>query len=1071
MKKYILLIASLIWAILSIAQGQTYPRIVQRATAGNTVQDARLYTQYNLGIPRYVDTTTANLFLNAGNDSCGTIIFTYDIDAFWIRECSPSKHWGSYKVNTILPDGVYMGGNVYYTGTGLTFGVTAALFVLNGNIYRTNDTTFSLQAADPTFGRSDLIGLTSDNGGQATQITGEPSSNPQEPSYNPQTFIRRAQVSVPAGSLVPGGIVDYLIYNENTGPPGEYTASSTGTVNFDDTQFPYNGTKDAAVTALSNSQNIEFEWTDTVHSGNKGNLILFIRLAAIMPVTKNLNAQLMLAGNPVSSIFNFTGQGMNRFLINQYQPVVFPMNVFGPQNIVFDAVRITSSGTGTLPTFYLDYILFQEGVLPTPTLYRFGLEDNFLTVPREVDFNGTTFRFKNINKFISTVSAISDSAYTIRTTGGVDLFRVNALTNTAHIFQVNAGNGTLTVDAAAARISGAHILQFNLGGYIEAYQESLKILRAYPMSGDRINLLLRNDNLDSAPNDSTLYNPIQANWTSEDNTTRTKWYIRADAAQWVASMPHTATADTFMVWKDGFYQGMTLAEMQALVGGGSVTSVATNTGTGITGGTITTSGTLAIDTTSTISTKANVLSQIAANGTFYNSNIGSGFRLAVPNTNNIKTLFGINGILLDSATNSNAITAQVDSTIYATKAFVASVAGGGGFTGVTSVSGVNTNGFSFSIANPTTTPAITLSTTVTGMLKGNGTAISAATTGTDYSLGTSALATGILKSTTATGALTIAVAGDFPTLNQNTTGTASNVTGTVLVPNGGSGLTSLTAYALMTGGTTSTGNMQQVSGVGTSGQVLTSNGAGILPTWQNAATGVASITGTANQVIASAATGAVTLSLPQSIATTSTPTFRSLTLGGTAATTPLTFTTNTDATAAAGRWYYNTTRLGFSLASTILRVPLTNDVTPSNGQIPIGNGTNYTVAAISPANNSMVITNGSGSITVGLNMAPQTLTDASTITWNAANGFNAIVTLGAAGRTLTITNPVAGATYLIRIIQGAGGNKTITTWPTGTKWPGGTAPTLSTIAGRMDIVSLYCEAAGSFYGASNTNYQ
>lgn len=44
--------------------------------------------------------------------------------------------------------------------------------------------------------------------------------------------------------------------------------------------------------------------------------------------------------------------------------------------------------------------------------------------------------------------------------------------------------------------------------------------------------------------------------------------------------------------------------------------------------------------------------------------------------------------------------------------------------------------------------------------------------------------------------------------------------------------------------------------------------------------GVSSITGTANQVIASAATGAVTLSLPQSIATTSTPTFGGLTLTG-----------------------------------------------------------------------------------------------------------------------------------------------------------------------------------------------
>lgn len=57
--------------------------------------------------------------------------------------------------------------------------------------------------------------------------------------------------------------------------------------------------------------------------------------------------------------------------------------------------------------------------------------------------------------------------------------------------------------------------------------------------------------------------------------------------------------------------------------------------------------------------------------------------------------------------------------------------------------------------------------------------------------------------------------------------------GAIGVPGGGTGLTSTTTYALLAGGTTSTGNLQQVSGVGTSGQVLTSNGAGALPTWQS----------------------------------------------------------------------------------------------------------------------------------------------------------------------------------------------------------------------------------------------
>ena len=51
---------------------------------------------------------------------------------------------------------------------------------------------------------------------------------------------------------------------------------------------------------------------------------------------------------------------------------------------------------------------------------------------------------------------------------------------------------------------------------------------------------------------------------------------------------------------------------------------------------------------------------------------------------------------------------------------------------VTSASVTTANGFAGSVASATTTPAISISTTVTGILKGNGTAVSAAVSGTDY---------------------------------------------------------------------------------------------------------------------------------------------------------------------------------------------------------------------------------------------------------------------------------------------------------------------------------------------------
>jgi len=53
-----------------------------------------------------------------------------------------------------------------------------------------------------------------------------------------------------------------------------------------------------------------------------------------------------------------------------------------------------------------------------------------------------------------------------------------------------------------------------------------------------------------------------------------------------------------------------------------------------------------------------------------------------------------------------------------------------------------------------------------------------------------------------------------------------------IVSTGGTGVQSNTAYAVLCGGTTSTAPVQSIASVGTSGQILTSNGAGALPTFQ-----------------------------------------------------------------------------------------------------------------------------------------------------------------------------------------------------------------------------------------------
>src|ERR1700678_2530709 len=87
--------------------------------------------------------------------------------------------------------------------------------------------------------------------------------------------------------------------------------------------------------------------------------------------------------------------------------------------------------------------------------------------------------------------------------------------------------------------------------------------------------------------------------------------------------------------------------------------------------------------------------------------------------------------------------------------------------------------------------------------------------------------------------LPTAVQTNITALGTITTGTWNGTA--VSVSNGGTGNTAFTAYSVICAGTTATGTFQNVSGLGTSGQVLTSNGASALPTWQSAGAGAGAV--------------------------------------------------------------------------------------------------------------------------------------------------------------------------------------------------------------------------------------
>lgn len=96
------------------------------------------------------------------------------------------------------------------------------------------------------------------------------------------------------------------------------------------------------------------------------------------------------------------------------------------------------------------------------------------------------------------------------------------------------------------------------------------------------------------------------------------------------------------------------------------------------------------------------------------------------------------------------------------------------------------------------------------------------------------LSTGILKVTTTTGVLTTAVAGDFPTLNQNTTGTAASVSGTNVITN--ANLRQSAAKSVIGNSTNATANVADIS-ASAADQVLVNNGGNTAIAWGTVATG------------------------------------------------------------------------------------------------------------------------------------------------------------------------------------------------------------------------------------------
>jgi len=97
------------------------------------------------------------------------------------------------------------------------------------------------------------------------------------------------------------------------------------------------------------------------------------------------------------------------------------------------------------------------------------------------------------------------------------------------------------------------------------------------------------------------------------------------------------------------------------------------------------------------------------------------------------------------------------------------------------------------------------------------------------------------------------------------------------------------------------------------------------------------------------------------------------------------------------------------------------------------------------------------------------------ITFDLANGNAFQTTLTENITSITLSNPPASGTYgecIIKFVQDGTGSRTVAGWPAAVKWPGGTAPTITTtLTTGTDIVTLKTWDGGTtWFGDFSQDY-
>jgi len=149
-----------------------------------------------------------------------------------------------------------------------------------------------------------------------------------------------------------------------------------------------------------------------------------------------------------------------------------------------------------------------------------------------------------------------------------------------------------------------------------------------------------------------------------------------------------------------------------------------------------------------------------------------------------------------------------------------------------------------------------------------------------------------------------------------------------------------------------------------------------------------------------------------------------------------------------------------SVDSTILQDSAVTDAKLASGGKIKFNTTGFTTIGNSTLNSNHHLVVYNNVNTAYANVSNQTLTDASTITWDLFLGQVATVTI-AGNRTFGAPQNMRVGTYILHVIQDGTGSRTIT-WNSAYKFPAGVAPTLTSTASARDVFSFISDGTNMY---------